>query len=169
MSAVNTLADRTPSIPSTSGAISYQHASETGKTTVTETNLRPYEPPKSIVARSDRQSAAATWCSRLALALIAFPFVVAFRLYYWAMNLAGAWYVSTDIPPYDRGLFLRAAYLADQVSMSVVCAFAASILLWRDRWNPRITGGLAVCSGVIALPALLFIGARIWFYLTLDR
>ncbi|MEZ6117326.1 MAG: hypothetical protein R3C28_12220 [Pirellulaceae bacterium] len=46
-----------------------------------------------------------------AYSLIAAPFLFALPLRYWALNLAGGWFVSTDLEPDHRRAFLGLMYL----------------------------------------------------------
>ncbi len=129
-------------------------------------DANPFESPPLVASLNEPKSRG--WSTRkyVALALVIVPFVVAFPLNYWMMNYAPSWVVATDIDARSRFVCLRLMYLGDMACLSVVCVFGTSLLLWCDRWHPRLTGILAVCLGVLMVPALFWIWVGIDSYLT---
>jgi hypothetical protein len=93
----------------------------------------------------------------VAYSLIAVPFLLALPLRYWALNLAGGWFVSTDLEPDHRRAFLGVMYFGLMLAISVWCFFGASILLWRDRFYPVVSACAAIIFGVLAIPAGIFL------------
>ncbi|MEM7476610.1 MAG: hypothetical protein AAF483_16605 [Planctomycetota bacterium] len=92
-----------------------------------------------------------------AFCLIAAPFLLAFPLRYWAFHYAGAWFVSEDLEPEHRQAFLGLMHLGLTLAVSVLCFFAASILLWRDRFYPAFSASAAILFGLLAIPAGIFL------------
>ena len=100
----------------------------------------------------------------IACSLIAVPFVLAFPLRYWALNLAGGWLVSTDLEPDHRRAFLGLMYVGLMLAISVWCFFGASMLLWRDRFYPVVSACASVIFGVLAIPAGIFLAIGLSSY-----
>jgi hypothetical protein len=98
---------------------------------------------------------------RMAIALLALPFLVALPLRYWIMNHAGSWVVSTELEPDHRAAFLGLTFMGDIIAISILSFFAASLLLFLDRWHRVVTGILTILLGVLLVPALL------WVWITL--
>ena len=96
--------------------------------------------------------------------LIAIPFLLALPLRHWALNLAGAWFVSTELEPDHRRAFLGLMYLGLMLAISVWCFFGASILLWRDRFYPVVSACASVIFGVLAIPAGIFLAIGLSSY-----
>ncbi len=92
------------------------------------------------------------------------PFLLAFPIRYWVFNIAGSWFVSTDLEPDHRDAFLGLMYIPLILSISVFATFPAFLLLWIDRWHRLVTGALTVIFGLLLIPAILFIGILIQSY-----
>jgi len=92
----------------------------------------------------------------IATSLILIPFLLALPVNYWALNHSGSWFVSTNLEPDHRRVWLGIMYLGLMMSISVWCFFAASILLWRDRFFPVISACASLVFGILAIPAGIF-------------
>ena len=101
----------------------------------------------------------------VAYSLIATPFLLALPLRYWALNLAGGWFVSTDLEPDHRRAFLGLMYFGLMLAISIWCFLGASIFLWRDRFYPVVSACAAVIFGVLAIPAGIFLAIGLNSYL----
>ena len=119
--------------------------------------------PYSSASQADA-STARTRTRKVAISLIAAPFLLAFPLHYWAMNHAGSWFVSTGLEPDHRSGFLGLMYVGLIMSIAVWCFFVASILLWRDRFYPLVSGIAAMVFGLLAVPAGFFLAIGISAY-----
>lgn len=126
-------------------------------------NINPYASPNhhskqlaSAVPRRHKR-----W---VAYALIIAPFVLALPLRHWALNHAGSWFVSTDLEPDHRLVFLSQMYLGLILSIGIWCLFGASILLWRDSFYPVLSGIAALFFGLLAVPAGLFLAIGVDAY-----
>jgi hypothetical protein len=93
------------------------------------------------------------------------PFLLALPVNYWALNHSGSWFVSTNLEPDHRRVWLGIMYLGLMMSISVWCFFAASILLWRDRFFPVISACASLVFGILAIPAGIFLALFVESYL----
>jgi membrane protein required for beta-lactamase induction len=104
-------------------------------------------------------------CNRwIALSLISMPFILALPVNYLALNHFGSWFVSTSLEPEHRRVWLGIMYLGLMLAISIWCFFAASILLWRDRLFPVISGFASLVFGILAIPAGVFIAIFVGSY-----
>ena len=128
----------------------------------------PYQPPskpRQTIADADSVASRSVTKRRVAGLLFASPIILALPVRYWVFNIAGSWFVSTDLEPDHRAAFLGLMYIPLMMSIAVPAMFAAFLLLWIDRWHPLLTGVLTFVFGALLIPALLFIGIGVLSYL----
>jgi hypothetical protein len=101
---------------------------------------------------------------RLALLAFVLPFLLAWPLNYWVLNLAGGWVVTTRLDSEHRRVHLGTMFLGLIVSISVMSFFIGSVLLWLDRWKRWVSGSMVVLFGLLSIPAVIFIGIGIRSY-----
>ena len=131
-------------------------------------DTNPYQPPGEERQASVRaRSRARRWITkrRVAVFLIAVPFLLVFPVGYWVFNVAGDWYVNTDLEPDHRGAHLAVLYIGEMMCVVVLAMFPAFLLLWLDRWHPGLTGPLTIIFGVLMIPALVWIFIHVEGYL----
>lgn len=122
----------------------------------------PYDPS---IAKSQTLAKHVQSRKRLiACLLIAAPFALAIPVRYWVLNFAGGWFVSKDLATDHRHMFLGLMYSGLMLSISVWCFFAASILLWLDRYHTTISICATAIFGMLAIPAGIFLAIGVDSY-----
>jgi hypothetical protein len=83
-----------------------------------------------------------TTLRRIALAVFLLPFLLAYPVRYWGFNIAGKWFVSTDIDPDERQVHLRFMTLLVLAAISAAVPLPGLLLLYVDNYRLRLTGFL---------------------------
>lgn len=106
-----------------------------------------------------------SWKRKVAVGLLGVPPLAFLPFRYWAFHRAGGWFVSLDLEPEHRAAHIGEMVLFNFVALSIVLAFASSLLLCLDGFHPRIT---AIVASMLMIPALLglaFFGIGLQTYL----
>ena len=113
----------------------------------------PYHTP--VAGAFSNATSRQSWITkrRTAVMLIATPFALALPMRFWVINFSG-WYDSIDFEPEYREFALFQAYSLMMIAILIIAFFPAFLLLWIDRWEPVLTGILAVIFGVLLIPAI---------------
>jgi hypothetical protein len=127
----------------------------------------PYQPP-SVPRESGAQPGPSRRGSikrRVAAFFFALPLLLALPIRYWVFYVAGGWFVSTNLEPQHRAAELGLMYLALMLSIIILAAFSACVLLWMDRFYRLFFGLAAILLGILAIPAILFLAIGVQSYL----
>ena len=95
-----------------------------------------------------------TWKRKTALCFLVLPLVVFFPLMYWAFHLAGGWYVTFDLEPEHRHHHLAEMFVLDFIALTSITTFSSLLLLFLDKYKPRLTGCLLIPATILALLGL---------------
>jgi hypothetical protein len=122
----------------------------------------PYDAPYGVTAQVDasdsiRRSSgiARTTTRRLALAVFSIPFLLAMPVWYWAFHFAGSWFVSTEIDPDQRRMFLGLMYQLVMAAITAASIFPGLLLLFIDNYRRTLIGCLMIPAVILFVAALL--------------
>jgi hypothetical protein len=96
-----------------------------------------------------------TTTRRIALTVFSLPLLLAIPVWYWAFHVAGSWFVSTDIEPDQREMFLGLMYQLVMAAITAASVFPGLLLLFIDNYRRKLTGCLMIPALILFIAALL--------------
>src|SRR5690242_2456836 len=93
------------------------------------------------------------------------PIVIALPLHYWVFNLAGSWFVSTDLEPAHRRVCLGLMFSGTWCAFAALFCFVGLLLYFIDGYGRPRTGWLLIPVSIFAFLATIFllIGVHSYF------
>ena len=132
----------------------------------------PYEAPQTAVdtlvdapdCKRHSSGILRTTTRRIALAVFSLPLFLAAPVWYWAFHVAGSWFVSTDIDPDQRRMYLGLMYDLVMAAITAASVFPGLLLLFIDNYRRTLTACLMAPALMLFIAALLVFIAMINAY-----
>jgi hypothetical protein len=101
---------------------------------------------------------------RIALAVFLLPLLLALPVRYWVFHVAESWFVSTEIDPDQRRMFVGLMYLLVMAAVVGASIFPGLLFLFIDGYRRILTGWLMVPAFLGFVFALLIFASMVDAY-----